>query len=103
MNTAAAKRILQHPKFQRLVRRRSRLTWSLLAVILGAYLCLICTIAFPPAWMRVPVADGAALTIGWPLAAGMIILLWLLMGIYVWQANTEFETLAADIRTEMRQ
>jgi uncharacterized membrane protein (DUF485 family) len=103
MNTATAERILQHPKFQRLVRRRSRLTWSLLAVILGAYLCLICTIAFRPAWMRVPVADGATLTIGWPLAAGMIILVWLLMGLYVWRANTEFEELAADIRTEVRQ
>ena len=103
MNTATAERILRHPKFQRLVRRRSRLTWSLLAVILGAYLCLICTIAFRPAWMRVPIADGAALTIGWPLAAGMIILTWLLMGIYLWRANTELEGLAADIRTELRQ
>lgn len=103
MNTAESERALRHPKFLRLTRRRSHLTWSLLAVILGVYLCLICTIAFRPDWMRMPVADGATLTIGWPLAAGVIMLAWLLMGIYIWRANTEFEGLAADIRTEVRQ
>ena len=103
MNTAESGRVLRHPKFLRLTRRRSQLTWSLLAVILMAYLCLICMIAFRPNWMRVPIADGATLTIGWPLAAGVIVLAWLLMGIYIWRANTEFEVLAADIRSEVRQ
>ena len=103
MNSETAERVLRHPTFKRLVQKRSRLTWSLLTVIVGAYLGLICTIAFRPAWMRVPIGDATALTIGWPLAAGMIVLAWLLMGLYVWRANTAFEGLTAEIRTEVRQ
>ena len=81
------------PEYSQLVRERSRWTWTILAIILVAYACLMLAIAFRPDWLRIPLAPGAVLTIGWPLAVGAIVVVWLLMGLYVLRANSRFETL----------
>ncbi len=99
----ATARIERQPKFHELVRRRSRFTWSLVVAILGIYFCLVAVIAFRPSWVRVPIYEGAVLTIAWPLAAGVIVVVWLLMGLYVRRANGEFELLKQDILNEARR
>ena len=96
-------RIARQPKFQDLVRRRSRFAWGLAAMILAAYFSLMSVIAFRPAWVRVPISEGAVMTVGWPLAAGVIVVAWLLMGLYVRRANSEFEALKDEILAEARR
>ena len=89
------------PKYRQLVRERSRWTWSILAIILATYACLMVSIAFRPDWLCVPLAAGDVVTIGWPLAAGVIVVGWLLMGLYVLRSNSRFEALKEDILADM--
>ncbi len=93
-------RIRRQPKYVQLVRERARWTWVLLAIILTAYACLMVCVAVRPDWLRIPLGDGNAVTIGWPLAAGTIVLTWLLMGLYVKRANSRFEALKEAILLE---
>lgn len=93
-------RIQNQPRYRQLVRERSRWTWTLLGIILVAYACLMLSIAFRPDWLRVPLVPGNVVTVGWPLAAGMIVLAWLLMGLYVSRANSRFERLKEAILAE---
>ncbi len=66
-------RIRANPKFQHLVRSRARLAWSLMLVV-----------AFHPALVHAPRAEGRQLTVGIPVAAGVIVLSWLCTG---WRAR----------------
>ena len=85
--------IERQPRYLQLLRERARWTWTLLAIILAAYACLMVSIAVRPDWLRIPLGDGDVVTVGWPLAVGTIVLTWLLMGLYVKRANSRFETL----------
>jgi uncharacterized membrane protein (DUF485 family) len=96
-------RIQRQSRYRQLVRERSHWTWILLGIILVAYACLMLSIAFRPDWLRIPIVTGNVVTIGWPLAAGMIVLAWLLMGLYVARANARFETLKEAILSEASQ
>ena len=95
-------RIRANPKFQQLVRSRSRLSWSLSAVVLGAYYLFMAVVAFQPQWLHAPLAEGRQLTLGIPLAAALIVLSWLLSGWYVRNANTRFDAMSADLLEELK-
>lgn len=90
-------RIRANPKFQHLVRSRARLAWSLSAAVLGAYYLFMLVVAFHPALLHAPLAEGRQLTVGIPVAAGVIVLSWLCTGWYVYRANTRFDALGADL------
>lgn len=96
-------RIERDPRYHRLVRERARWTWILLVIILTTYACLMVSIAVRPDWLRIPFGGGNVVTIGWPLAAGVIVLAWLLMGLYVQRANSRFETLKETILLDAGQ
>ncbi len=95
--------IERQPRYHQLVKERARWTWTLLVIILVAYAGLMISIAVRPDWLRIPLGGGNVLTIGWPLAAGMIVLAWLLMGLYVQRANSRFETLKEAILRDAGQ
>jgi uncharacterized membrane protein (DUF485 family) len=57
-------------------------------------------VAFQPSWLHTPLAPGMVTTVGWPIGATIIIASWLLTGLYVHRANTEFEALNEKILTE---
>ncbi|MHA6193974.1 DUF485 domain-containing protein [Pseudomonas wadenswilerensis] len=94
--------IRANPKFHDLVRRRSRLAWSLSAAVLGAYYLFMAVVAFQPLWLHAPLAEGRQLTLGIPVAAALIVLSWLLTGWYVRNANTRFDALSADLLEELK-
>lgn len=95
-------RIRANPKFERLVRSRSRLSWSLSAAVLGAYYLFMMVVAFQPKWLHAPLAEGGQLTLGIPVAAALIVLSWLLTGWYVRSANTRFDAMSADLLEELK-
>ena len=95
-------RIRANPKFQQLVRSRSRLSWSLSALVLGTYYLFMAVVAFQPQWLHAPLAEGRQLTLGIPLAAALIVLSWLLSGWYVRNANTRFDAMSADLLEELK-
>ena len=96
------RRLMLSARFLQLVRRQSRLTWGMLATVLAIYFCLMCVVAFRPDWMRVPLRDGAVLTIGWPVVAGVIVSIWVLMGLYIRRASVGFEAVKEVVLTELQ-
>ena len=92
-------RIFADAAFQALQRRRSRFSWSLALVMLGAYFGFILVIAFAPALLAVPLGPRTVVTWGIPIGVGIIVLGFGLTGLYVHRANGEFDgTTAAIVR-----
>jgi uncharacterized membrane protein (DUF485 family) len=99
---AASQAIRANPKFRELESARSRLAWLLSAVVLVAYYALMIAVAFFPAVLHAPLSNGAAVTIGVPIGAALIVISWLLTGVYVYRANTIFDDLNEQVLSEVR-
>lgn len=95
-----APRLLASPTFQSLVRERSRLAWTLTAVILTIFFGFILLVAFGRGFLGQPVADGWTMTIGIPIGLGVIVSGVALTAIYVRRANTRFDRLTREIRED---
>jgi cation/acetate symporter len=95
-------RMRSNPKFQELVRTRGRFAWTLSTIVLVGFYGFVMVVAFKPAVLALPVAEGSALTIG--VAAGLFIFVsfWLLTALYVRRANSEFDALTAEVVKEAR-
>ncbi len=97
MSTAVYERIRKNPKFDELVAKRSRFAWTLTAVVLGIYFIFIMVVAFNPKLLTTPIWEGGTASIAWPIGAGMILLFWLLTGLYIRRANSEFDDINSEI------
>lgn len=96
MRTEVASRIDEiklDPQFQDLVHRRTRLGWILTALMLTVYFGFILLVAFEPQVLGRSLAGGVT-TVGIPLGIGVIIAAFILTGIYVWRANSQFDALS---------
>ncbi|HYH19668.1 MAG TPA: DUF485 domain-containing protein [Azospirillum sp.] len=100
MSDPVYQRVRQNPKFHALVKKRGRLALLLSVVVLGAYYALMMAVAFAPDALRTPIAQGSAISVGFPLSAIVIVLSWLLTGVYSHFANGEFEDLNNEIVAE---
>ncbi|PAX06728.1 DUF485 domain-containing protein [Sphingomonas lenta] len=78
------------PRYRRLVRRRSRLGWTLTALMLVAYFGFILLVAFAKPLLARPLAGGAT-SVGIPIGLGVILLAIALTGVYVRRVNREFD------------
>lgn len=99
--TALARRIERDPDFQRLVARRSRFAWTLALAMAAIYFGFILLVAFDPKWLGTPLRDGVT-TIGIPLGLGVILSAFVLTGIYVRRANSEFDALIDRIKARAK-
>jgi uncharacterized membrane protein (DUF485 family) len=91
------RRIYADPEFHELELKRGRFSWLLASVLLITYFSFILIIAFAPAVFAAPVIEGQIITWGIPVALFVILLSFLLTGIYVYRANTEFDQLVKDV------
>ncbi|MFO1422360.1 MAG: DUF485 domain-containing protein [Candidatus Competibacteraceae bacterium] len=97
MSSEVYERIRKNPKFDELVSKRSRFAWTLTVVVLGIYFAFIMVVAFSPKLLATPIAQGSTATIAWPIGVGMILLFWLMTGLYIRRANGEFDDINAEI------
>jgi uncharacterized membrane protein (DUF485 family) len=97
MERQTAARVRSDPRFVELVEKRSRYAWTLSVVMLAIYYGFILIIAFAPAVLGVPVAPGAATTVGIPIGILIIVAAFVLTGLYVRRANREFDALNQQI------
>ena len=81
-----------HPKYQELIRRRTRFGWVMTAIMLVAYFGYILLIAFNKEFLARPIGAGVT-SVGIPLGFGIIILGIVLTAIYVRRANSEYDAL----------
>ena len=89
--------VLEDPRYQRLVQRRGRFTWTLSLIMLAAYFGYIALIAFDKPLLARPIAGGVT-SLGIPVGVGLILLATLLTGLYVRRANREFDPLVRALR-----
>ena len=83
-------KVKRDPEFRDLERRRSRFAWTLTFTMIVIYFGFILTVAFAPAVLATPVGTGVT-TIGIPVGIGVILIAFVLTGLYVYRANTEFD------------
>lgn len=100
MTKETVERIKNNPKYQKLVSQRSRFAWTLSIIMLVVYYAFIMVIAFYPALLGIKVGSGV-MTLGIPVGIAIIIISFVLAGIYVRRANGEFDTLTQEIRDEL--
>jgi len=100
VSSAVYEKVRSNPKYHELRAKRSRFAWGLAAIVLGAYYGFMMIVTFKPDLVRVPLGEGWALTVGFPIGALIIIGAWLLTGLYIRRANGEFEELTQAIAKE---
>ena len=101
-NTVQAK-IRSNPKFAELVGKRTRFAVLLSLIVLVPYYSYMALVSLNPQFFAAKISDGGVITIGWPIAAVIVVVGWLLTGVYVSRANGEFDRLNEEILKEARK
>ncbi|GEO12860.1 DUF485 domain-containing protein [Microvirga aerophila] len=92
-------RVIQSPRFQELVRQRTKFAWTLTIVMLVIYFGFILLVAFAKPLLAIKVGDGVT-SLGILLGLGVIVAAFVLTGIYVYRANSEFDELTRNLTRE---
>ncbi len=93
MNDTIYQRIESSAHFRELIEKRQRFAMILSLIMLVIYVGFILLIAFAPGWLGTPLHAGTSVTRGIPIGIGVIIISFVLTGVYVWRANSEFDRL----------
>ncbi len=102
MSADLYERVKRDPRFTEVTKKRARLAWSLSAIILLMYFAFILLIAFAPSVLAKPIAAGSVVTVGIPVGVLIIVLAFVLTGVYVHQANTRFDALNQQIKDSLQ-
>ena len=93
-------KIRANPKFAELVGKRTRFAIILSLVVLVPYYSFMLLVSLQPQIFAAKISEGSVITIGWPIAALIVICGWLLTGVYVSRANGEFDRLTTEVLKE---
>ena len=93
--------IKSNPKYHELVSKRTKFAWILAILMLLIYYGFILIIAFNKEFLSQQLWEGSITTVGIPIGLGVIISAFILTGIYVYRANSEFDRLTAEIKEEV--
>lgn len=102
MNEDILTRVQGNPKFKELVQKRTRLGWQLSIVMLAIYYGFILVLAFAPQVLGASLSGGTT-TVGIPVGLFIIVSAFVLTGVYVRKANTEFDQLNQEIVEEAQR
>ncbi len=102
MEKDSVAKIAANPKYQRLVRTRTKFGWLLTALMMIVYYGYIAIIAFDKDLLAARLGEGV-MTVGIPIGFGVIIFTIIITGIYVRRANSEFDSLTAEVIQESRK
>ena len=92
--------VLRSPRFQELVRQRTRFAWTLSIVMLVIYFGFILLVAFAKPLLATKIGDGVT-SLGIILGLGVILSAFVLTGIYVQRANSRFDELTRHLTREI--
>ncbi|HHD79182.1 MAG TPA: DUF485 domain-containing protein [Epsilonproteobacteria bacterium] len=93
--------IKNNPKYQALVRSRSRFAWTLSIIMLVVYYTFIMTIAFKPELLAAPISEGSVISIGIPIGIAIILFSFTITGLYVYRANNTYDVMLDEIKAEL--
>jgi cation/acetate symporter len=101
MSSAVFEQIRSNKKYPMMVAKRRRLAGRLSAIVLGIFFGFILVVAFAPALLARPLAEGAVTTVAVPLGVAMIVVFWLLTGLYMKRAERDFDQIRDEIMREV--
>ncbi|AIL32241.1 DUF485 domain-containing protein [Basilea psittacipulmonis] len=93
MNVNDVQNIMTNPKFQDMVRKKGRLSWGFSLFVFLMYVIYITCLGAVPHWFAVPIAEGLYTTWGIIVGILVIVLSFVVTGLYVYKANGEFDKL----------
>ena len=102
MPTEAYRRIYEHPRFQELVTKRNSFAYTLAIIMLVIYYGFILLVAYGKGFLGARIGTGV-MTVGIPLALGVIISAFVLTAIYVQRANGRFDEMTDDLTRAFNQ
>ncbi|MDQ9021214.1 DUF485 domain-containing protein [Acinetobacter sichuanensis] len=91
--------IIQNSQFKQMVKARNRFALYLSFSVLLIYFIFIGVASFSPQILAQTLGDRV-ITIGMPIAALVIILSWLITGIYIYITNQHFDRIKAQLKRE---
>ena len=96
-------KIRANPRFAELVGKRTRFAILLSIIVLVPYYSFMLLVSLQPQLFAGKISDGSVITIGWPIAALIVIGGWLMTGVYVNRANGEFDSITEEVLKEARK
>ena len=100
MPPLTAHQILEDPEFLKLVRQKNTITIILTVVELALYFGFISLVAYNKPFLAQKLGQSA-ITIGIPIAVGVIVLSWILTGIYIFWANNKYDVMVKTLKARM--
>ncbi len=101
MTQEMIEQVKNNPKYKELISKRSSLAWTLSIIMMVIYYAFILVIAFDPSLLGTKIGSGV-MTVGIPVGIAIIVIAFVLTGIYVKKANTEFDELNRQIKEEIK-
>ena len=101
MNNEQVQAIKNNPKYQKLVSTRSKFAWTLTIIMLVVYYAFILLIAFSPETLGAKISPDSMMTVGIPVGIAIIVFSFVMTGIYVRRANSEFDGLLSDFKNDL--
>lgn len=92
--------ILNDPEFIELVRQKNAISTTLTIVMLAVYFGFILLLAFGRELLARPVGNA---TLGIPLGISVIVVAWVLTGIYVRWANARYDAMIAHFKAKFNE
>ncbi len=102
MDDKLVERIAANPRYQALRMRRSRLGWTLTAMMLLVYYGFVVLVAFDKSLLAQRLGAGV-MTLGMPIGFGVIIFTIAITAYYVVRANAEFDALSDAVVAEVQK
>ncbi|EPF80569.1 DUF485 domain-containing protein [Acinetobacter rudis] len=102
MDEKQVERILQNPKFQEMVIKKRNLSWTLTAIMLVVYVGFMLVVGYNKEFLMTSFSGGVT-TWGIPLGLGIIVLSFVLCGVYSFIANRTLDRLNQEAMKEVEQ
>ncbi|CAP02695.1 conserved hypothetical protein [Acinetobacter baumannii SDF] len=100
MDQSQVEQILRNPKFQKMVKKKSALSWMLTIVMLVLYVGFMLLVGYNKEFLMSSFSGGVT-TWGIPLGLGIIVLSFLLCGVYSYIANNTLDQLSEEALKEV--
>ena len=94
--------IIDSPKYKKLVSTRNRFAWLMTFLMMFAYYGFILLVAFNKELLGQKLGAGMVTSVGIPLGLGVLVFTIIITNIYVRRANSEFDTLTAEVLAETK-
>jgi uncharacterized membrane protein (DUF485 family) len=100
MTQETIQKIKNNPKYKQLTKSRNLFAWTLSIIMLVVYYAFILVLAFEPQILGTKLGDSV-ITVGIPVGLAIIVIAFVLSGVYVNKANGEFDRLTREIKEEL--